>query len=151
MAKKTSGIRRQATSSRRKKVERDEAAPDAPETAPVQSAAPEPPKLPAEICVVDCCGVYGWLIPWPLWKCRRLPIVPTRDFERPYIYLYSLAGQLGRDMLAVAPRYPWPATPAILLDDYIDWDSKQVDWHRVALKIEELVISRAREKPASEN
>ncbi len=44
-----------------------------------------------EIRVLDCCGDAGFSIPWAHWKARRVPIVPTRNTRRPFVYLFGPA------------------------------------------------------------
>lgn len=83
---------------------------------------------PVEISVVDCCGVFGHLIPWSLWKCRNPPIVPTRNFKQPYIYLFSSAGQFAAEQIKhrITPCVVLPPTPlpegvigSVNLDQYV--------------------------------
>lgn len=102
-------------------------------------------EMPALVEVVDCCGVYGWLIPWALWKCGRVPITSTRDFQRPYIYLYSIVGQLGHSPRAVIPRKRGEQPSYdVCLDHFIDFDSKQADWEGVRRDILAQAERRAR-------
>lgn len=89
-----------------------------------------------QINVVDCCGVFGYLIPWASWKARPLPIVPTRDFSRPHIFLYSVAGQLGTGGKPLNTfEQPKLQVYAINLDLLLNWDSKLPDWDKLADEI----------------
>lgn len=44
-----------------------------------------------EIRVFDCCGEFGYSIPWAQWKTREVPIVPTRSTKRRFVYLWGPA------------------------------------------------------------
>lgn len=40
-----------------------------------------------------CCGIYGWLIPWPEWHTRGVYAQPPDDKTSEYVYLFSRKGQ----------------------------------------------------------
>lgn len=90
-----------------------------------------------EICVVDCCGVFGYLIPWALWKAQATPIVPTRDFSRPFVYLYSLKGQLDNASakMSVIPTGAAYEIASVCLDDFIGNEYIPSIWHSVFNRI----------------
>lgn len=80
-----------------------------------------------EIRVLDCCGDLGYSIPWAIWKTRQVPIVPTRNSKRPFVYLYGPASP---------PPTNWQeSTPACVgnlgLAGYIR-DDGSVEWDDVA-------------------
>ena len=99
-------------------------------------------KATGEILVCDACGVFGWLWPWAMFKTFSPPIVPTRDYAaKPHIYVYSVVGQLGvYDPTPTAPS----SNPSLSIDQFINWDSKIVDWIKVADAIKLLHSARAR-------
>jgi hypothetical protein len=90
------------------------------------------------IRIIDCCGAFGYLIPWGEWKALTPAIVPVRESGGlPFIYLYSIAGQLGKkvdeDLVRPSPdKTPREQIVAINLDKYIDMNSKSVNWKALA-------------------
>jgi len=74
-----------------------------------------------------CCGVFGWLIPWPEWHTHGVYAQPPGDDEHDYVYLFSKRGQM--DSLRADGVDPTMASPGKLssrivkiidLDNFLD-------------------------------
>ncbi len=103
---------------------------------PQHLPTPKQVNRPWEIPVFHCCGVFGWMIPWGQWCSRNDVLIPaTQDQRRPYVYLYSLAGQLepaGKDR--VRPEGSWTTSEnfigSVCIDPYIH-SGGAVQWDEV--------------------
>jgi hypothetical protein len=92
-----------------------------------------------QVLVIDCCGSFGWDIPWSSWKARLpLPIVPTRLPSRPYVFLYSDVGQAADKNYPVGPPSPQVNQLfAVNVDECLYIPDRRVNWTLVADRISE--------------
>lgn len=113
-----------------------------------------PIEVPTEIRVYDCCGMLGWYIPWATWKAHSsLPLVPTRRFDQPHVYLYSDKAQFDQSrtlrppMRAIATQM----LGVVCLDNYISAVTQAVMWSDVEREIRKQYQDHATAKEANDN
>jgi len=91
---------------------------------------------PSVVLIWDCCGKYGYTIPWAEWKAGSLwPIGATFDPKQPFLFLYSQRGQenplLPQAMCHTHMHSAGGCYHSLCIDAYLSPDGLTVDWRAV--------------------
>ncbi len=108
--------------------------------------------MPKEIPIFHCCGVFGWYIPWGSWCSQRDTLIhATQSIERPYVYIYSLRGQLGNphreEMVNPHGKNQPNCMGTVNVDSFVSTDM-EMDWEVLRRAINGVALKWERAKAA---